>query len=179
MRKILKKVYNSGIAAENIPPPLTVPERIKELRRGPHGGPRGCSGAESIKPILPTFTGKGKNIFDISTLTQEFWTVFLLPSNPYPTGQTTKQHTGQCLARDTKEWCWTIISRRSLLTDLALSSCQTPGEHRPIPYTSETANFPTTLMTIVVSTSMRSASKKARLIIIEHCPVPTCNMCNT
>ncbi len=76
-----------------------MPERIKELRRGPHGGPRGCSGAESIKPILPTFTGKGNNIFDISTLTQEFWTVFLLlPSNPYPTGQTTKQHTGQSVS---------------------------------------------------------------------------------
>ncbi len=43
----------------------------------PGGTEAGGGGAGRTKPIIPTFTGEGNNIFEISSLTQEFIDSFL------------------------------------------------------------------------------------------------------
>ncbi len=43
----------------------------------PGGGTAAGGGAGSTKPFIPTFAGEGSNIFEISTLAQEFVNSFL------------------------------------------------------------------------------------------------------
>ncbi len=73
------------------------------------GGAKAAGGRTGrTKPIIPTFTGKGNNIFEISTFAQEFIDSFLGSCQHARITQDKRlDNLGQCLTGVAKKWYWT------------------------------------------------------------------------
>ncbi len=141
-------------------------------------------GAGRTKSIIPTFAGEGNNIFEISTLTQEFIDSFLgYCQHARITHDRRLENLDQCLTGVAKKWYrtetkfvgdftnWNAFEAKfadCFGIELTLDARGTEAKS----CTSGMASSAATSSTVAVSTSTRSASRQSRPSP-EQCPPAT------